>query len=188
MQVVKTSTVNPSTVLTLADVKRHLRVTHTLEDDLIESIRNASIRYVEDLTNTNFGRITAVGYLPTFRHSYFPVGPVVEVSGVTYETDNSGTTADLSGSMYHTDIKTNPARIAFSDYPAPYEFALMPVGVSFTYGYAYDAVPANLIAAVKLVCGHLYENRQAEITGTITTMLKMGVDALCAGDRIMYQP
>jgi len=188
MQVTIGTREDPDNVLSLAEVKRHLRVTHTLEDTLLTSIRNAAIRWVESYCNISLGRIEAYGYLPHFKTSYFPVGPVASVESVQYETDNTGTLSTLQSSSYHVDLKTQPARIAFSDYPAPYEYALMPIKITFTYGHATDNLPPNIIAAIKLVCGQLYENRQEEITGTITTRLKLGVDALLSSERILYQP
>lgn len=188
MQVTISTREDPDNVLTLADVKRHLRVTHNLEDSLITTIRNAAIRWVEQYCNTSLGRIEAYGHMSHFKTDFFPVGPVASIEKVEFETDNSGTLSTLNGSKYHKDIKTEPARIAFSDVPAPYEYALMPVKVTFTYGHDSASIPPNITAAVLLVCGHLYENRQEEITGTITTRLKLGVDALLSTERILYQP
>lgn len=188
MQVTIGTREDPDNVLTLAEVKRHLRVTHSLEDSLITAIRNASIRYVEQYCNTSLGRIEAYGHLSHFHLDYFPLGPVATIDKVEYETDNTGTLSILNGSKYHYDLKTEPARIAFTDVPAPYEYALMPIKITFTYGHATGGIPPNIIAAVLLICGHLYENRQAEITGTITTSLKLGVDALLSTERILYQP
>lgn len=188
MQVQTATREDPDNVITLAEVKRHLRVTHNLEDSLITSIRNAAIRYVEQYCNISCGRVEGAGYLSSFHSEFFPLGPVASVTSVQYETDNSGTLTTLGSSSYHIDIKTEPARIAFSDVPTVYEYALMPVKITFTYGYATDNIPPNVIAAILLLCGHLYENRQAEVIGAISTPLKMGLDALLSTDRIIYQP
>ncbi len=186
MQVTFASREDPDNIISLADVKRHLRVVHNLEDTLITSIRNAAIQWVENYANIRIGSVTAYGYLPRFVASYFPVGPVREINTVEYETDNDGTLATLSSSSFHKDIRTQPARIAFSDVPTVYEYALMPVRIEFSVGYDVAAIPEPVMAAIKLICGHLYENRQDEVIGTITSRLKLGVDALLAGERIMY--
>ena len=53
--------------------------------------------------------------------------------------------------------------------------------VRFRAGYTDAAlVPPTLIAAAKLVLGHLYLNREQAVTGTIATELPAGVAALCA--------
>jgi hypothetical protein len=49
-------------------------------------------------------------------------------------------------------------------------------------------MPAPVLQAVRLLVAHMYENRQEEITGTISTRLKFGLEALLNPFRIMYQP
>lgn len=186
MQVTYSTSADPDDILSIGDLKRHLRVTHSLEDTLLRYLRDAAIKWVEDYTNTNLGAVSAIGYLPAFHASYFPVGPVREVSAVKYQTDNAGTTATLATSSYHVDLRTRPSRIAFSDYPAPYEYALMPVSIEFSVGHQVGSIPAPYIQAIQLLCGHWYDNRSEEVIGTITSRLKLGVDALLSGERFIY--
>lgn len=187
MQIVVQGPFNYENVITDAELKAHLRVTHSLEDNLIQDIRAAAIQYVEQYCNTRLGSFTAYGYLPDFRSSYIPIGPVNSVTAVEYETDNSGTLATLAAANWHTDIKSHVGRIAFSDYPEPYEYAIMPVRITMNVGHAYTLIPAPLMAAVRLIAGHLYENRQDEVIGTITSRLRLGVDALVSPFRYIHQ-
>jgi len=188
MQVTLSSTTDANDIISVADIKEHLRVTHNLEDDLIVGIRAAAINYVQNYANVILGSVTAYGYMPTFAATYFPVGPVTAVSAVEYETDNAGTLTSMASSAWHVDTKSRPARISFSDVPSPYEHALMPIRVTFTVGHAVDSIPGVIIQALKLLCAHLYENRQDEIVGTITSRVKLGLDALLSGERIIHQP
>jgi uncharacterized phiE125 gp8 family phage protein len=104
----------------------------------------------------------------------------------TADTDYTTDLTTLVASNWFTDTISQPARIAFRDYPNVYEYALTPVVVSFTAGYG--TMPAPVLQAIRLLVAHMYENRQEEIVGTITTRLKFGLDALLNPFRIIYQP
>jgi uncharacterized phiE125 gp8 family phage protein len=182
--------VDQDTIITVADLKAHLRVTHTQEDTLISALRSAAISWVEEHCNIKLGSYTARGYLPDWRVAYFPIGPVTAITEVKYQTtaDKDYTTdlTTLGTTLWYTDEITQPARIAFRDYPTTYDYALTPVVVTFTAGYT--TMPAPVLQAIRLLVAHMYENRQEEITGTISTRLKFGLEALLNPFRIIYQP
>ncbi|NBT52395.1 MAG: hypothetical protein EBR05_09575 [Marivivens sp.] len=183
------SAVDQDTIITVADLKAHLRVTHTQEDTLISALRSAAIAWVEENCNIKLGSYTARGYLPGFYNSYIPIGPVTAISEVKYQTtaDTDYTTdlTTLNASYWFTDLIGQPARIAFRDYPTTYDYALTPVVVSFTAGYT--TMPAPVLQAIRLLVAHMYENRQEEQSG-ISNRLKFGLEALLSPYRIIYQP
>ena len=182
--------VDQDTIITVADLKAHLRVTHTQEDTLISALRSAAISWVEEHCNIKLGSYTARGYLPDWRVAYFPIGPVTAITELKYQTtaDKDYTTdlTTLGTTLWYTDEITQPARIAFRDYPTTYDYALTPVVVTFTAGYT--TMPAPVLQAIRLLVAHMYENRQEEVIGTITTRLKFGLEALLNPFRIIYQP
>ena len=184
------SAVDQDTIITVADLKSHLRVTHTQEDTLIGAMRSAAIAWVEEYCNIKLGSYTARGYLPGFYNSYIPIGPVTAITEVKYQTtadkDYDTDLSTLGATLWYTDIISQPARIAFRDYPQTYDYALTPVVVSFTAGYS--TMPTPVIHALRLLVAHFYENRQEEITGSITARLKFGLEALLNPYRIIYQP
>lgn len=49
-------------------------------------------------------------------------------------------------------------------------------------------VNASILAAVKLTLGHLFENREAVVTGTIATALPQGVPELLRPYRLTQMP
>ena len=49
-------------------------------------------------------------------------------------------------------------------------------------------INASLLAAMRLMLGHLYANREAVVTGVATTELPMGVDALVRPYRLVMMP
>jgi len=182
--------VDQDTIITVADLKAHMRVTHTHEDTLISALRSAAISWVEEHCNIKLGSYTARGYLPGFYNSYIPIGPVTAISEVKYQTtadkDYTSDLTTLAAGNWYTDEISQPARIAFRDYPSVYEYALTPVVVTFTAGYS--TMPAPVLQAIRLLVSHLYENRQEEVAGTITARLKFGLEALLNPFRIIYQP
>jgi len=182
--------VDQDTIITVADLKTQLRVTHSLEDTLIGAMRSAAISWVEEHCNIKLGSYTARGYLPGFYNSRIPIGPVTAVSEVKYQvtedTDYDTDLSTLDAGLWFTDLISQPSRIAFRDVPSVYEYSLNPVVISFTAGYS--TIPAPVLQAIRLLVAHMYENRQEEITGTISTRLKFGLEALLNPFRIIYQP
>ncbi|MGB0141595.1 MAG: head-tail connector protein [Luminiphilus sp.] len=174
-------------IISTAELKKHLRVTHSLEDTLIEAARLAAISYVENYTNVLLGSYSATGYLRTWQFASFPVGPLTAVGAVKYD-DASGTEQTFSASSVHYDINREPAQIYFQDVPSHEDYNLTPVRVEFTAGFAPADIPETIISAIKLIVGHLYDMRTDEVTGTITTRIKLGTDALLNAHRIIAQP
>jgi uncharacterized phiE125 gp8 family phage protein len=174
-------------IISTAELKKHLRVTHALEDTLIEAARLAAISYVENYCNVLLGSYSATGYLRSWRLASFPLGPVTAVGDVKYQ-DTTDTEQTLSSTLVHYDIQREPAQIYFHDTPSVEEYSLTPINVSFTAGFAPADIPETIISAIKLIVGHLYDMRTDEVTGTITTRIKLGTDALLNAHRIIVNP
>jgi len=177
-----------STVVSTAAIKAHLRVTHNVEDSLIDRLRDAACSYAENYCNTKLHTTTAIGYLPSFHRCLFPVGPVQSISSVKYQTSSSTAAEDLttldSGS-YYTTVSTQPASISFINYPTAYQYADYPVQVNFTFGHS--SAPTLMVHAIKLLAAHLYENRQ-EVTDRSSFQIKLGMEALLSPYRNILQP
>ena len=67
----------------------------------------------------------------------------------TENTDYDTNLTTLNASNWYTDTISQPARIAFRDYPHTYEYALNPVVVTFTAGYT--VMPTPVLQAIRLV-------------------------------------
>lgn len=174
-------------IISTAELKKHLRVTHALEDTLIEAARLAAISYVENYCNVLLGSYSATGYLRDWRFASFPVGPLSAVGSVVYD-DSSGAQQTFSSNSVYFDIQRQPAQISFQDVPSLQDYNLTPIRISFTVGYAPADIPAPIVAAIKLIVGHLYDMRTDEVVGTITSRVKLGTDALLNAHRIIAQP
>lgn len=105
--------------------------------------------------------------------------PVQSVQWVKY-VDYGGVLQTIDPSLYDVAPGT-PARIqaAFGQVWPLARPQLGAVQVRYTSGYgAAAAVPEVFKAAMKLLIGNWYENREAVVTGTIAADLPMGVRAL----------
>jgi uncharacterized phiE125 gp8 family phage protein len=169
--------------LSLADAKSHVRADSSDDDTLITALIAAAQAFIEGPNGIGVALTTQ-----TWRLSLddlcapvrIPLGPVQAVTGITY-TDTNGATQTLDPSLYTVDTDQSPAVIARAwnaTWPA-YRCGPGFVKVTFTTGYGATAesVPADLIAAMKLIVGHLYANREA--VGDVTqAALPLGVDAI----------
>lgn len=168
--------------ITLDEAKLHLRVDDPSEDALIESLITAAREQAEEFTRRQLCTATwrmKLDWFPCDPNEFgrseivLPKPPLQSVTSITY-VDADGATQTLSSSLYTVDTSSEPARLvpAYGEvWPTPRSQADS-VTVTFVAGYgAASAVPASVKAAMKLLIGHLYENRQSVVTGTITASL-----------------
>lgn len=175
--------------VTLTEAKLHLRVEADVTDDdtLITSLIQAAREHVEAACQRALmpqvwtERRTAFPGTPSFPNipgspfGYLRVptltqqtillsgGKVRVVDSVKY-VDATGTLQTLDPSLYVADVTTEPAQVApayGTSWPATRE---QPGAVQVQYQVGYDdaaSVPAALKAAVLLVLGDLFSNREA---------------------------
>jgi uncharacterized phiE125 gp8 family phage protein len=111
-----------------------------------------------------------------------PLAPVSSITSITYY-DGDNTQQTLSADVYQllSDAR-GPFVSPKSDqvWPGSYD-RKDAVTITYIAGYGdTDAVPAAIKAAILLIVGHLYENREATTVGVSVELLPMAVDALLA--------
>ncbi len=176
-----------SDVVSTADLKAFLRVEHSEEDTLIEAMREAAILHIENVTNLRIGdRSVSITYEDVYSKFEIPVGPV-DVTGFTllYRTDASTMTTMVKDTDYYLDHLRKPAQVSLINVPNVYDYSFYKMQVVATVGYTEATVPEAIVHAIKLLVAHMYELRQPEIVGTITTQVKLGLDALLNPYRIV---
>lgn len=173
--------------VTLADVKKHLLVEHDLDDDLITSYIWSAVSYAEDYTGRDYTPTTYDWLLPCWHEKFeIPKVAVQEIASLKYyDTDNAQQT--WSSSNYYTVIPTDMPALLVPDVtvtkPA---LKARPDAIVIRFTAGESTLPWQVDAAVKLLAGHFYENRQAEITGTITTEMKLGASRLLESQRNVW--
>lgn len=162
----------PAEPLSRAQAKAHLRVEHDDDDDLIDALITMAREWVENHCRRSLVQRTLElrmdAWCPVI---LLPRGPVQSITHVKY-VDATGTLATLSTSHYQADLYSTPPRIVPAwglIWPTLKEGELNAVVVRYVAGYAPGAtsptdyganVPRTILAAMKLIIGHLYENRE----------------------------
>ncbi len=177
--------------VTLAEAKLHLRQEDSTADDtLITALIVAARENVEQFTRRALIEQTWKLWLDEFPSSgviYLPKSPLRSVVAVTY-VDGAGAVQTLATTEYAIDTAATPGRIYLAyDKSWPSTRAIQDaVRVEFKggYGTAATAVPEGIKAAMKLIIGDLYENRERTVVGTIANELP-AVDALLWPHRVV---
>ena len=171
--------------VTLAEIKRHLRVTIDDDDSLITDYIAAATEYCQDQVP---GARSFMSQTWDWKIHFFPGDsfevprpPLQSVTHIKYFATNSSTgTTTLSSTNYLVHIPTD----------MPGQIELHPeVGAWPSVADRADAVQVRLISgwtiapnqvkqAVKLLVGHWYSNREDVLVGTISAPIPHGVTAL----------
>lgn len=162
--------------ISVAEAKLHSHITTSSEDTLIGLQISAARVLAEEFLQRRMISQTWEMYLDAFpfcsREISIPFPPLVSVESVSYKDPTSGSYVAWNSANYVMDNKSEPGRIALAAdvtaWPQIQVNSINGVKIAFTCGYANAAaVPPNIIAAIKLYFGDLYENREDSVVGTI---------------------
>ena len=134
------------------------------DDKTVRDNLRAAVEWVERDTNAAVLPATrTVRIAPCTRSiTLWPV-PLLEVVGVAY-VDGNGVAQVLDPADYQVVADERPGRVEFRcghQWPAMANVA-RPITVTYRIGYTdLSLIPATLIAAVRILASHLYENREA---------------------------
>ena len=174
-----------------AEVRAHMRVTHTDEDALIASLITAARVTVENITRRSLIEQKWKLVLDTFpkeRSFKIPHSPTTAVEYIDY-LDVDGQQQTLDASIYWVDVASSPARICLADgasYPETQAGRPNCVEVGFYAGYGAtrESVPAPIRHAIKLLVAHLYENPDIVNAGQLSE-IPMSCEYLLAPYRVI---
>jgi len=163
-------------VLTLSEVKLHLKIDSSADDTLITNLISAATESCQEYTNRYFTTTVVEQYSDTFdgvKQLY--KSPVISITHIKYyDSNNSLQTWDAAN--YIVDNVSQPARIGLEVQKAYPIIAdrMNAVVVKYSVGYGAAAdVPQAIKSAILLTIGNLYENRQSVITGRTATELPL---------------
>ncbi len=186
--------------VSVADIKQHLNVDFTDDDDLIQAYRDAIVQYL-DGANGKLGRalvsqewdLALCGFDPCGR-VMLPLAPLLEVESVQYY-DTSNVLQTLAADNY--DVigvgGHSPGYISLKygkSWPMVY-YRDEPVIVRFRAGYIdtdgsppTGEIPAPIISAIKLMVGTLYQSRENVVLGVTPIVLPQAADYLLGYYRV----
>jgi uncharacterized phiE125 gp8 family phage protein len=172
--------------LLLGDAKNHLRIAHTSMDTMIDVlIKSARYQFESDVPSIQLMPATWTLYLDDWPNGNFiniKKYPLTAISSIKYYAEGETTLSTWAITNYDVDLVSYPGRILIlGDYPELNEDKLNNVQITFTCGYADSAnVPGDIISALKLLIGHLFENPQQVMTGTQVNELPFGYRQIVA--------
>jgi len=166
--------------ITLAEAKIHLKVdSDTTDDLLISALISAAREACEKYTGRVFIEQSWEYVFEDFKDDEIELDnpPLISVTSLTYK-DISGVTETIATSVYDVDTHSYPGSIFLKfgqlwPLVQDVENAIM-VTYKAGYGATAASVPASIMAAMLLIIGHLYENREDVITGRQVNELPKG--------------
>lgn len=183
-----------SLAIALADVKAHLRITHTSEDDLITAYLQAATRSAEH--ETNRALLTQTWQLklrawPADGRIHVPRPVLQSVTSLVY-VDVAGhgqTLVEDTDFMAYPDVAdcTVLAPVYGTNWPTA---RLQEAAITLTYvaGWADAATLAaqapEIVAAIYLMTAELYERREEAVTGTIISEVPLAARRLLSPWRV----
>lgn len=176
--------VDGTQLVSLNDMKDHLRVSGTEEDDLIKAYMDAACDYMSSVAGRTFKYSGGEANVYLYMSKDELYGTVRRADEITfyqarYKNDAGGySTMDAEDYVVNTEtypatfkIKNVPDDITDDDTDATYR-------IWFKGGEDVSLLPKQFKIAMMLLVSHYYTNREAEYVGGITTELKEGVKRL----------
>jgi uncharacterized phiE125 gp8 family phage protein len=192
--------------LSVDDLQAHLRVDSDADYPYIQSLIMVAREHVEDETGQTLMPTTwelQMDTWPTALAFELPMAPLRSVTSIKHVTD-AGAETVFSSSNYIVDAWASPGRVALVDgatWPSDDIRSVGGVRVRFVAGYAdmldvnstvvqvaaaRNAIPERARHAMRLIVGHLYENREQVVMGAglVPAQLPMGVSYLLMPMRV----
>lgn len=184
--------------ITLDEAKAHVREDSDDFDDVIEAMVDAATDYCDGPTGF-LGRalidqtweLTLDGF-PCGRHQEIkiPMPPLIEIISVTYD-DASGVAQLLAPSLYSVDPVSEPGWVLpVGTWPSTFD-GINSVRVRFRCGYLDQTqsppvqnVPGSIKAAIKLIVGNLFLNRETIVIGESVAEIPLTAELLLRRKRI----
>ena len=174
------------TLVSLSEAKEHLRVDHSNDDTYITTLINVATDVVEEFTRRKLATQTWNIYFDEFPpYIDLQLGIVRQIVEVKYY-DQSNVLQTLPTSDYDIDLIAKPGRIyeaTGKSFPQTYERANA-VKVTFEVGNSAE-VPSAFKAAILIIIGRYYENRQDVFVGTQVNELPSLVENLLTPYRLL---
>ena len=162
--------------VSLSEMKNHLRVDSdiTIDDTLISSLIVAAREYVESFTSRAL--VTQTWYMhlnnfPAKDYIVLPFGNLQSVTSIKTKDKDGVETTLTAATQYLVDASDEtagrivlPYSVSWLSLNNPYPFN--PITIEFVCGYGLAvAVPESIKAAIKLLVGDMYENRESQVIG-----------------------
>ena len=157
-------------MLTLADVKLHLRVTHDDDDVLIQSLIGAAVERIEHHTGRRLSEGSHCLVLDGFPPGVvrLPEVPVIAIDTIKYSVD--GVEQLASENLYRLDTRETLAAV----HPVgSWPIAQGPASVTITYTAGHKTIPSSIRRALLMIIASGYELAENHIIGVTASEVPM---------------
>jgi uncharacterized phiE125 gp8 family phage protein len=173
--------------VTMAEVKLHLRVDGNDEDPLLTGLIQAAREHVEIVLLHRALVTQTLEYVisswPCLRGIQLPRPPLASVTTIKYKDATGLVETTWSATQYVVNTDVSPGEIVPAygcSWPSATLYPSGGIRVRYVAGYGLAAaVPQAIKAAILLLVGHLYENRQLA-SDKVLTEIPFAVNALCS--------
>ena len=173
-----------SDVISIDDLKSHLRVLHNDENTLIGAYRDAACEWVQQYCGIRLTQTTVTIRTNRWGIVELPVAPIANIINVKYKKGSGDTLTTLPTSEWTADTNRVPGLIKFHTSRATHANHIYPIEIVMTCGYGDGQAPFPVVQAIKFLVAHFYENReQATIKRLVD--VPFGVQALLNPYRIV---
>jgi uncharacterized phiE125 gp8 family phage protein len=174
--------------VSLTEAKSWLRVTEQDEDTDVLAVLRAAIDAAQELTSGGIvlAPTTYTMILPTFPTGrcplYIPSVPMTSITSVDYLDGDNAAASLVEDTDYTLLVPTHNqgflTPVIATEWPSTADRADA-VTIVYVAGYATDGVvPDRIKEAIRLLVGHFWENREAVVTGTISSEVQLSVRSL----------
>lgn len=163
--------------ITLAEARTHLRIEpfgsplEHPDDPYINSLITIAREFCEQYLERSLATQTVQMVVDNFADTiYLPNAPIQSIDSITY-IDINGAIQTLATSVYELDAYENKIRLKYDQEWPVVRSQEDAVTITFTAGYTNGLspdtypLPAPIKAAMLLIIGNYYENRQQDVLG-----------------------
>lgn len=178
-------TTSISEPITLDDAKAHLQVTRDEDDVYISELITQARKFAEGYTNRTIAKQSFRCLFDAFPCEIeLPRVELISVDLFEYVDANGSTQTQASYVARKNSVSAKLIPAYGQSWPAT-EAGYDKVTVEFTAGYENGSVPSDIQAAIKLIVGEFYMNREDSVSGVSVSPASIGSKSLLAPYRII---
>ncbi len=182
--------------VTLTEVKEHLRITSTAEDDLLTLYITAARQAAETITGRALINTQWELAIDSFASSAIelprpPLSPKSTEVVITY-TQTTGNTTQVNSTVYGVEYRAEPGFVRLeyeSEWPTDVQDSIGAVRITYRSGYTTvetNDTPEAIKQWIKMRTGQMYEYREPLLVGGVMQNLKRDfVDGLLDPYRVI---
>lgn len=145
-------------VVSVSELKTHLRISHTDDDTYLDGVIKASTQFAETYTRRVLPPTTFKAYYDYVQDLLIPRFPITSITNIQYY-DYNNVLQTIDPQYYFTDLKDQPARIWFTQEFEVYSYRPAACIVTFVAGTSVANIDSGLKQTIMMIAGDMYDQR-----------------------------